>query len=159
MLTQGKLKEIISYDPETGLITWIKNIYRKNNIGKIAGGISAEGYIKITINSKQYQAHQLIWFYMTGLWVDEIDHDNRVRSDNRWLNLKEATREENQHNRTINKNNKSGISGVSWHESKEKWQSMICVEGEQKYLGQFKDINLAIQARKDAETKYGYKPD
>jgi len=159
MITQDQLKEIIHYNPETGLIKWLKKTARRINIGDIAGCVTSDGYIRISINKKPFQAHQLIWFYMTGMWVDEIDHDNRIRSDNRWCNLKSVTREENQHNRRISKNNKSGVSGVSWYKPTRKWQSMICVKGKQKCLGLFSDINLAIQARKDAEIKYGYKPD
>ena len=107
MITQEYLKSVLSYDPETGIFTWK---YRQGLIGKKiswntrysekqAGTIDPVGYLGIAIEYKRYYAHRLAWLYMTGeLPKKYIDHLNGNKSDNRFLNLREATNSENQQN-------------------------------------------------------------
>lgn len=117
MLTQEYLKSIFSYDPETGI--FIKNIYfddkgRKRG-GKKQGSLCRNGYIVLMINYKRYLVHRLAWFYMTGEWPkNDIDHINGIKRDNRFVNLREATKSENgQNRRGAQKNNKStGLLGA-----------------------------------------------
>lgn len=94
---------------------------------------------------------------MTGSWPKEqIDHINHVRSDNRWINLREATNQENCKNRSISIRNKSGVVGVRWTKGKTKWAAYIHVNSKDKYLGFFFDKFEAICARKSAENKHGF---
>ena len=110
-LTQEKLKTLLNYNPETGIFTWKK---RNQNI---SGTINNKGYVVIQINNKIYLAHRLAWLYMTGLWPkNDIDHFNQVRTDNRFFNLREATRKENCQNvHKPHPNNSSGYLGVYWN--------------------------------------------
>lgn len=101
MLTQAKLKEILEYCPETGLFTWLIKISKKNNVGGIAGSKTTKGYTQIIIFGKNYKASRLAFFYMTGKWpMDEMDHINRIRNDDRWINLRDVTAKENVANST-----------------------------------------------------------
>src|SRR5690349_15052213 len=97
-LTQQYLKEILHYDPETGVFIWYTS-RGHCKAGNVAGSLNL-GYILIGICNFKYQAHRLAWLYMTGEWPTfEIDHKNGVSSDNRWENLREATRIINGQNR------------------------------------------------------------
>ena len=157
MLTQEYLKSILSYNPETGIFTWNKDIGRKIKAGDVAGGVECEGYITIGINNKIYKAHRLAWLYMTGKWPpNQIDHKKHIRNDNRFSQLRLATNEENGKNRSLNKNNTSGVSGVSWNVRDGIWQIQIRINKKRKNIGSFFDKFEAICCRKSAENKHGY---
>lgn len=105
MITHDKLIQKLNYNPDTGEFT------RPN--GKIAGSLHKEGYHNIMIEGKKYLSHRLAWFYMTRTWpVNCIDHVNRNRTDNRWVNLREATRSQNQMNSKLRVTNKLGIKNI-----------------------------------------------
>jgi hypothetical protein len=153
-LTQKRLKEVLHYDPETGMFT------RKTNcggakIGDIAGCINDIGYITISIDYKKQHAHRLAFLYMEGyLPEDDVDHINRIRNDNRWENLRHVSKSCNSRNLGISKHNKSGITGVYWNGSK--WCSQICIKNKTKALGTFENKTDAAQARWEAEVEYGF---
>lgn len=109
MVTQERLKQLLLYNPDTGEFLWLKG-RRK---GRMAGCKHSNGYYVIVINSKGYPAHVLAWVYMTGNWpTAEIDHKNRVRHDNKFENLREASKSQQRGNVSIQKRNKLGIRGV-----------------------------------------------
>lgn len=157
MITQKELKESLCYEKETGLFFWI--ISKANNRikpGDIAGTY-VNGYIKIIINKKAYFAHRLAWLYVCGEWPKhQIDHINQIKDDNRFSNLRDAMDVENKRNRTKQKNNTSGVNGVSWYKRDKKWFAYIKVNGKQLDLGRHKDRFEAICARKSAENKHGF---
>jgi len=99
-------------------------------------------------------AHRLAWFYMEGEWP--TGHINHIRDDNRWVNLREVSNQENHKNQSISINNKSGVIGVCWNKKARKWHAQIKVNYKAISLGCFSDIHNAIKARKDAEIKYGF---
>ena len=89
------IEEQVSYDPDTGIFTWI---VAKSKIvkGSRAGGLTEKGYRKIKINGKKYFEHRLAVYFMTGSWPeDEVDHINHVKDDNRWENLRPCTGQQN----------------------------------------------------------------
>jgi len=159
-ITQSRLHDVLNYDPLTGVFMWVslgKGI-RKN---KIAGCVhkNPNGYrhIFIRIDRKLYKAHRLAWLYMTGKWpTDEIDHEDHDGTNNKWLNLREATHMQNQQNMSKPSDNTSGTVGVCWHKVYGKWIARINVNRKQIFLGCFIDINKAVIARKEAEAKYGF---
>jgi hypothetical protein len=146
MLTQERLKEVLNYDSDSGIFTWAINIYRRKTKGVIAGCINHEGYVQIMIDRKTYRAHRLAWLYVYGSFPSkEIDHINCIPSDNRIVNLREASREENQQNKKkAQKNNKSGLLGVS--KSGNLWRAIIYLNGVKYSLGLFKSPELAHNA-------------
>jgi hypothetical protein len=113
MITQKQLKELLSYDSNTGVFTWIKKTSNRAPVGNVAGYLNHDGYVYIKINNKIYSAHRLAWLFTNKAYPENmIDHINGNRSDNRICNLREATRVENAYNQKKQKNNTSGVKGV-----------------------------------------------
>jgi hypothetical protein len=103
ILTQERLKQILFYNPETGLFNWLRAGLTRAPKKIIAGCSDANGYCVIRINGKQYKAHRLVWLYIYGeLPEREIDHINGNPSCNVLSNLRLTTRLENGKNRAIN---------------------------------------------------------
>jgi hypothetical protein len=158
----ARLNEILSYDEKSGLLTWkMQPETSRSNIGfnnkcggKAAGTVGASGYIVIGIGKVYYLAHRVIWKMMTGNDpIDQIDHEDTNRTNNRWLNLRETTNGPNIHNSRIRKDNKSGIKGVFWDPYHRSWVAAIGINGKQIRLGRFKEINDASEARRIASEK------
>ena len=153
-LTQGQLKELLHYEPDTGVFTWIKG---GNGRRKIAGTRRVNGYSDISVNNKKCLAHRLAWLYVHGEWPkDQIDHINHARDDNRLVNLRSVSGLHNQRNTSISKINTSGVTGVTWHAAHGKWVSHIGLHGKRIHLGGFGHIFDAVCARKSAELKYNF---
>jgi hypothetical protein len=154
ILTQEKLKTLLSYDPDTGVLTWQSKPSRGIKVGRQAGTPTSQGYLALQINKKKMLVHRAIWFYVHGVWPpEEIDHINHVRDDNRLCNLRLANRLENSHNTQKHEKNLSGHKGVAWHNRNKKWQVQMRFAGKNYYVGQFSDLQDAIQARLQTETK------
>ena len=155
IITQKRLKKLLNYDPDTGIFVWL--VSRKGVRVNAVAGTLQHGYIVISIDYKLYRAHRLAFLYMTGKFpVNQVDHDNRVRSDNRWKNLNSATNTTNHKNMPMQRNNTSGYVGVSWSKQSGKWHVYIWVSGKRIHLGFFINKSNAIKARKSAEVKYGF---
>ena len=159
------LKNRLDYNSETGVFKWkFKNvnqpddkIFNKLFGGKIIFSKNHNGYLQIKIDKKSFLIHRIAYLFMTGEWPNgQIDHINGDRVDNRWDNLRVVNNEENQKNQKIYSNNTSGVIGVSWCETKNKWKVQISGNKKRIYLGLFKNFNEAVRARKNAEVIYGY---
>src|SRR4051812_10516942 len=112
MLTQERLKELLSYDPLTGVFLWLEDRGGKR-AGDVAG-CEKRVYTLISVDDQIYRAHHLAWLYMTGEWPDPfVDHRDLNKHNNIWTNLREATKSQNQANIGLIKSNKSGFKGVS----------------------------------------------
>ncbi len=160
-LTYEYLTTTFNYSPETGLFTRIRKASCKNAIGDIAVATRPDGYITIAGNDwrDRVLAHRAAWLYMTGSMPDgNVDHINQVRDDNRWLNLRIATKSENARNAKRRVDNTSGCCGVSWNKGKWKWEAYIAVDGVTTRLGRHVDFFEAVCARKSAEIRLGYHP-
>ena len=81
----------------------------------------------------------------------QTDHINRNKLDNRKKNLRTVTTQQNQRNTNLSKNNTSGYIGVYLNKRVNKWMAYIWVNYKQIHLGYFKDIEDAIEVRKQAE--------
>ena len=151
MISQERVKQLLSYDPETGIFVRLKSC--KGKVGRI----TTNGYMDIGLDYKRYQAHCIAWVYMTGEYpVLDIDHINHIRTDNRFINLRQVTRTENMKNSKRSKANSSGFTGVYWDTTNQKWSSQIVVNGKQKSLGRFFCKIEAIAARIRANKEYGF---
>jgi hypothetical protein len=110
------IKEWVSYDPETGIFNWIKKPSPRVRIFAAAGSLDKKlGYVSIMLDRQSYLAHRMAFVYMTGkLPMGLVDHINGIRSDNRWINLRDATHSINQQNQKLPRSNcKSGALGVT----------------------------------------------
>ena len=115
MITKKHLKEVLRYAPSTGRFTWIISS-RKTKPGQRAGWWDEQNYLYIRIDKKLYAAARLAFLYMTGSWPINgfVDHRNGDSTDNRWVNLRDATKKINQENRrSASANNQTGFLGVS----------------------------------------------
>jgi hypothetical protein len=155
MLTAERLREVLDYNPETGIFRW-KAISTKNQVkvGDIAGCAGAKDYRRICIDGRLHLTHRLAWLYMTGEWpVADIDHINGISGDNRFANLREATRSENMQNRRgPNRDSKTGLLGASPNQGK--YEAAICLDGKKHYLGLFKTAEQAHAAYIKAKRKF-----
>lgn len=159
-MTQDELKQVLDYNPNSGEFFWKKQMASWIPAGTSAGNLNKKlGYVQIRIHKKLYYAHRLAVLFMTGeMPTEQVDHINGIRSDNRWLNLREASSTEQMRNTAISRNNTSGVNGVSWCTSRQRWQAGITVNHKTKFLGYFKDFIDAVSARKQADALYGFHP-
>lgn len=152
-LTADYVRKILDYDPETGILTWRERVTRRGGnyrVGKPAGK-RAKGHIMIGIGGRHYVAARLAWLWMTGEWPDpEVDHFDRDPYNDRWSNLREATRGQNNFNRT----SKAPFRGVRpWGR---KWQTRIKYDGKSHHLGHFDTAEEASEAyRRAAQAHWG----
>ena len=178
-LTQCILKKLITYNPDTGIITRKKLDYDmrvyfhpgnftqwNQDAGKQLGVINTHtkrnNYqtVQLSIFGVNYTASRLIWLYMTGDWPEHhIDHINGNSIDNRWCNLRDITCQENLRNQKIRKNNRSGKAGVYWCNTKKRWIAKGSVvengKNQAKHLGAFHSLEDAIKARCEWEESQG----
>ena len=116
----------------------------------------ADGYRCGLIFARAYRAHRVIFAMQTGAWpVEEIDHINHQRADNRWSNIRTVKHAENHKNKSLDLRNTSGFCGVFWNKATGKWRARITIYGQQLYLGYFVDKVDAVEAREAANKKYG----
>lgn len=179
-LTQKTLKDIIHYDPNTGIFTWkIRNIKYFSDIGgktkyhlqniwnsrfslKKAGSVwkqresSGLEYLTIGIFGDTFRAHRLAFLYMTGNIPCQIDHHDQNGLNNKWKNLRIANDSINSKNKTMRSDNSSGFTGVSFIKKEKKWRVYITIDGDHIYGGSFLDINDAIERRKELNIEYGF---
>lgn len=147
-LSADFLRHLLHYDPLTGVWTWMNPLPRsKMRRGDIAGRLTDQGRRQIRIASGFYYASRLAWLYMTGEWPkDQIDHINRIKDDDRWENLREATQSQNSFNR-------------DWTEKHGEWRGIsacgnqfaVSIGGE--YHGLYKTFEEAIAVRDQALKK------
>jgi len=153
-----KAKEVISYNPETGLFTW--NISTTNSLksGDLAGTNMSNGYrvITITIDGvyKKPLCHRLAWYFINNELPINVDHINGIRDDNRIINLRACTPSQNNMNRKVAGCNSSGKTGVSKNSNTGKWEAYIKINRKRKHLGHFVNKQDAINARIKGEKKY-----
>ena len=171
-LSQSELWELLHYDPETGHLYWKERhagmfedsliperdakTWNKNFAGKRALSANVGGYGGGAIWGQPLRSHRVIWKMMTGNEPKIIDHINGVKTDNRWVNLRNVDRKINSRNQAICKTNSSGFSGVNWSRQKGRWHARIKVNYRDLNLGFFDDFESAKRARIAANKKYGF---
>lgn len=150
-LTQERLKEVLHYDPETGVFTRIRKTSNRHKVGDVAGCVDkARGYVRIQIDGVLWLAHRLAWLYVYGVTpTGQIDHINRTKTDNSIRNLRDTTSTENNQNLGNFCTNTSGKKGVTW--CKGKWQAQISANGVHHYLGRYDSVDAAGEAYEKAK--------
>lgn len=157
-LTATRLRELVEYSPETGEFIWKVSTGPRSQAGGRAGTYKKGHRSQIRVDGVIYKSHRLAWLYMTGEWpTDQVDHEDGDPSNNRWSNLRSASNTVNNRNKTLNYNNKTGISGVCIDPSKRRptWCAYI-KDGKKIHLGSFDNLLDAACARKSAELNLGY---
>lgn len=143
-LTQKRLKEILHYDPNTGIFTWIQGPMRQ----KQAGYKNPAKCIDIRIFGRLRKAHRLAWLYIHGFFPEnQIDHIDRNPLNNKIDNLREVSCQCNIRNCGNFINTSTAAKGVCWHKSGNKWRANIVINNKQKSLGLYVDFDNAVCAR------------
>ena len=155
-LEQDLLKELIHYDPDTGVFTWREaRANGRIKAGSVAGGLDSYGYRIIGVSSKVYKAHRLAWVYIHGVIPEgyTIDHINGAKDDNSIGNLRLATNAEQQQNRPVTKNIEQGKTGIWWDVKRKKWRASIRHKGKVIHIGYFNELQPAIITRANKKTE------
>jgi len=153
VITAARLREVLHYNPETGVFTWRVRLGQRCVIGARAGTVRKDRRPRrsINIDGLYYAEHNLAWLYMTDEWpAHEIDHRNNDATDNRWGNLRPATREQNTQNARRRADNSTGFKGVQVHENG-RYYARVQINGERIFVGSFEtpeEANAAIVKRR-----------
>lgn len=149
-----QVRELFSYDPLTGIFIRLKSPRMTRWAGKRAGSINSDGYRVIRVGGRDYYAHRLAWFYVTGHWPRLLDHIDGDTDHNAFANLREATKSSNGANRGKQINNTTGFKGV--RKRYHRWIAQIHTGGKNTYLGSFPSKELAAAAyAKAASIEFG----
>ena len=141
-----KIQNLVTYVPETGRFHW-RISHGNRRLGDAAGHADDRGRPKIQVDGNRYLQSRLAWFWMTGAWPkNEIDHINGNHADNRWSNLRQATRSQNECNKSLKANNTSGRKGV--RKVNNRWRAEIMVNQESQHIGYFDTARQASVAYK-----------
>ena len=147
LVSVERLRQVLSYDPETGVVSWKKN-------GRPAGGrkTGPNGYLRVRVDGVLIRQHRAAWMIQTGeVPIGDIDHINGDGSDNRWSNLRLCSRSENKQNQGVSKRSTSGVTGVSYYSRHGRWQAQIQINYRQKHLGYFATKEEASEAYRKAK--------
>lgn len=151
--TLERLYQMVSYNPETGIFTWLINRRGATKAGSLVGSDKGNGYLDTRIDGKKCLLHRLAWFYVHGEWPKgHIDHINHITTDNRIANLRDVTRSLNLQNqiRPMSRN-KSGYLGVSKHGPS--YRAQILAGGKRMIIGVYPTPELAHEAYLIAKRK------
>lgn len=160
-ITESAFLSALSYDPDTGWFTWKMTIAKRakagNRAGTIRTHIDGKRYRAITVKGELAFEHRLAFLFMTGeMPKGEVAHENGDGTDNRFENLRDTSHIVNMKNYKLPSHNTSGVMGVNFHKPSGKWRASIKVNGKRQYLGDYREIEKAIEARKKAERDLGF---
>jgi hypothetical protein len=172
---QALLRQLLDYEPETGLLRWKArppemftegrwgreneaNRFNTMHAGNVAFTKIHGGYYRGRLLGVDYFAHRLVWKWWHGTDPDQVDHENHNPLDNRISNLRDVDNVGNSQNTKLLASNTSGCSGVVWHARDKRWQASIRHRGKKHHLGLFKRLEDAVRARREAEVRLGFHP-
>lgn len=143
LITAERVRQLLVYDPATG--EFRARIARgKVRVGDLVGWYRKGGYHMMCLDWRIYRSHRIAWLYVHGKWPSQdLDHKDGNPGNNCIENLREATDSQNLGNMKKPITNKSGRKGVSWHKLAGKWQVHIRVDGDNKYLGLYTNLDEA----------------
>lgn len=157
LILREKIMAVLEYNPLTGMFRWKKRSNTRCAEGWFEGSKCSAGYTQVCVFGNHLTGHQVAWLIYHGtVPKHEIDHENRNRSDNRILNLRDIPHGKNNKNNKMSRSNTSGHTGVYFSKNENKWNAAIHVDYRKINLGRFNTKAEAISARKAAELKYGF---
>lgn len=148
MLNQSILKEYLEYDADSG--HFYNKVSRSSNskIGDIAGSTNKLGYVVINLLGKRYLAHRLAWLYVYGCWPDnEIDHIDRVKSNNSIYNLRDVSRSINGRNTPVRSHSQIGHKNIKYDKRDRMFSVCLTINGSQRSFGRFNNLTDALYKR------------
>lgn len=146
-LTAERLRELLDYDPETGLFKWKTSEAGHRNSKRPVGSTDTKGRRQIRIDGKSYFLHRLAFLWMTGEWPeDQVDHINRDFTDNRWANLRNATNSMNAVNRITTRYKHHGMPRGVHRRANGKFTAVIQEGGKLRHIGIYGTVEEATAA-------------
>jgi len=137
-LTVERLREVLDYDPSTGVFIWLISPAARAPVGAVAGCPKPDGYRQIQVDGVNYRAHRLAWLWVHGVWPSGVlDHKDGYRDNNAINNLRPATLSQNGGNMRRHRDNVSGFKGACFEKRSRKWRGTIVINGKQRHLGLF----------------------
>lgn len=172
------LRQLLSYDRQTGRLTWIERnarnirngggtarsaaVWNGKYAGRPADATISNGYRIVVVHGRRIPAHRAAWAIEFGTWPNaEIDHLNHVRCDNRIENLRDVPRSENCKNQSLRSDNKSGLVGIWERKPKAwgaRWQVIISAGGRIVQRRAFRCLGAAVRFRNDGYRSRGFLP-
>jgi len=147
VLTQTRLKELLHYNPETGVFVWRVTRPGPATSSGSAGATNDKGYWHISVDGRVYKAHRLAWLYCYGQFPNgRLDHKDRNSLNNRIANLREATPNQNNVNSKTQRTSRTGLKGVGQRDSR-RWVTRVQHNGNRFYIGTFNNVEEAYIAR------------
>jgi hypothetical protein len=163
------LRQLLSYNPNTGELIWLARDegwfkkptdakgWNKKYAGTKAFQTLHYGYLHGHVFKKHYFAHRIAWAIHYGSWpTGQIDHVSGLRSDNRIENLRDVSHSDNQKNVKLRHDNKCGMPGIDWKKHASAWRVRVSREGKRRLVGYFKNLDEAVTARRDAQQEAAY---
>ena len=168
-LSKSLVRDLLDYNPITGHLRWrtrdrkwfsSDRAWRTFNT-RFANkpaltSTNTSGYFQGPFLGKHELAHRLIWVWMTGDIPDEIDHKDGVRTNNKWVNLRNVCRSTNAKNHARQRNSTTGFTGVGFSEEHQKYRARITFEGKRHHLGLFTTPKEAAKAYDLAKRSFGF---
>lgn len=149
-LTVARLRFVLKYDPPSGQFVWLKSTGSRAVIGRVAGSVGKNGHRYISVDGEKYLASRLAWLWMNGEWpAAEIDHEDLDASNDRWSNLRPASRSQNEANKPLLRNNTSGSKGIYINRTSKSnpYVAFIKHNGVRSHVGCFPTLEAAAAAR------------
>ena len=141
------MRSLLLYEPETGVLRW-RVTRGGRRAGTVAGSVTRFGYVQLGIGKRFAFAHKVAWAIHHGEWPEaQIDHINRIKTDNRIANLRSLTPAENAQNQSLSSDRgRAKMLGVSWKSRPGRWVAQIRIAGKQVHLGYFDSAEKAAAA-------------
>ncbi|AXG67703.1 HNH endonuclease [Ralstonia phage GP4] len=153
----AEIARVLAYEPASG--RFFHRVDKRG--GRVKAGAEVkcqpgkDGYARIGVDGRIYLAHRLAWLLVHGEWPElQIDHIDHNRANNRISNLRIVTATGNMRNRTMRKDNTSGITGVMRDGTK--WMAYYYDGGKMVCVGKFVSKEAAAVARKAANDRHGF---
>lgn len=156
MITSEIAHALWAYCHETGELKWkfSSSRFKEGDLvgTKTCTSRCSTSYLMVTLFGHPYKVHRIIWLMKTGKFPEHyIDHIDGDGLNNRWSNLREATPSQNMMNQRVRSDSVSGIKGVSFDKTRNKWYAYINADGKRKMLGRHETLEEAAAARQRAE--------
>lgn len=155
-ISYSRVRELFDYH-EDGYLIWKIQNGNSIKIGDVAGSSSGEDRSQVQIDGTLYGAHRIIFLFHHKYLPELVDHEDKDKLNNKINNLRDVSRQCNNRNASVRKDNTSGVKGVCWHKKHNKWISRITLNKKLIHLGIFEHFEDAVKVRYEAEVELNWK--